>query len=123
MPQTQSGTPVDNINDAAGVYRDDAAELYVEAHDALGAESPGTDTATRQTAMAGAFSRLSTAETILSAQKGREGYASVVALMATIQTTADSLCQNLTTLAGTLDPAGAHLTQQLQIMQSLTDAL
>ena len=114
---------VNNITDAVGVYRDDAATLYVDAHDALGAETSGSNTDERKKAMAAAFSRLTTAETLLSAQQGRDGLASVVALMATIQTTASSLCGFLTTHAGNLDPVGANLAEQLQIMQSLSTAL
>ena len=168
MAIMQSGTEVDSLSEAIDVYRDDAAEMYVEAHDglprkpavpaqpavpahdgvpakpavaAIPEESPEDAKNRSQTQLAAAFSQLSTAAMMRSAQDGRDGYADVVKLMKTTRLTATVLCRGLRltakaltttattgqlTTTATTAPATAQgdlLDVQLQIFDALTKAL
>lgn len=125
MPNTRQGVPINKLDDAIGLYRADAAKLYVDAHDGLPPlpqESPEDTLKRSQRQLQGAFSQLSSAETMESAQRGREGYAEVVKLMTTTRITADVICGKLAGLATALDPAAAQ-PNHIADIRALTEAL
>ena len=134
-------------------YRDDAATRFSTAQDSL--DNPPTfpqvtppppppppDTREKfikrnQDLLNAALAQLSNAETMLSAQQGRVGYAEVVKLMTATATAADAICDRLASLAQSLVPmpsppvqpplptlpAGTTTQEKLQMMATLTEAL
>lgn len=107
-----------NLRDAITAYQADAAAAFDAAHNAINATPTptGKDLTTDQGNQAAAFSQLSAAATMTSAQDGRDGYLSVVSLMASVATTATTLCTALTT-------AVANATPNYQLIGALTNAL
>lgn len=123
--------PTTNLTDAIDDYREDAATLFDAAHLSLSgpppAAPPGEDPDQRrkrfQGQLSAAFTQLSTAETMLSAQQGRDGYAAVVELMKTTSTTAATICQSIASLTTTLVVGAASLQLQIQIIDALNRSL
>ncbi len=117
---------ITNLSDAIDAYQADAAARFVAAQARLATppdpKSPETaeDVKNRsQGQLAAAFSQLSTAATMRSAQAGRDGYADVVALMKTTSATATVICAQLKILAVTTNPTPIELRR----MEVLTAAL
>jgi hypothetical protein len=118
---------ITNLSGAINVYEADAAKLFSDAHASLAASGLAEDVKKRiQGQLAAAFSQLSTAEAMRSAQQGRVGYEQVVELMKTTSATASAICAQLNAFVvppGTLSPTGPNLQEKLQIIKALTDAL
>lgn len=141
-PVTNDNITIKDLKDAIALYRNDAAKVFVEAHNGLPPKGavPATDTVPAKPAetaeetkkrsqgqLAAAFSQLSSAETMRSAQQGRDGYKAVVKLMKSTQATASSICTQLTELVKPTDPAkmltATEVQARLPIITALTDIL
>ncbi len=104
---TQFGPPampnhVVDVEDFAGAieqYEDRASELFNEAQESLYLNRADKDA---QGKLSAAMSQLQTAETMRSAQLGRDGYAQVVALMVTTATHAETIAAKLAAVADSL---------------------
>jgi hypothetical protein len=116
---------ITNLTGAIGDYRATAAKLFNDAHRIIAGPPEPTEEVKKQKQgeLAAAFSQLSTAETMSSAQTGRDGYAQVVKLMTTTATAADAICVKLTALTSSVDPTMTQLQEQLQAIGALSNAL
>ncbi len=112
-----------NITNLAGAiveYRATAATLFNSASQRLAQNPNDTDAQGKQAA---AMSQLTNAETTLSAQLGRDGYAEVVKLMGTTATQAASIAAKLAAASYAITPGSTNFNHQVETVKALTGAL
>lgn len=133
-------TTIHSLIEAIEAYQANAAQMFTIAqgeldHPAAPREHETADDVRNksQGKLGAALSQLSNAEAMRSAQKGRDGYEQVVALMTTTAATAAAICNYLQTFVNlplgtvpptpSLTPGSTDLQQNLDIIKTLTGAL
>jgi hypothetical protein len=105
---------------AIGQYRQRALDMFNEAQEALYLNKNDKDA---QGKLSAAIAQLSSAETMSAAQKERDGYADIVALMGTTATQAAAIAAALATASNAITPGHANFTHQVEKVKALTGAL
>src|SRR2546422_83000 len=107
---------ITSLSGAIDAYQADAVALFIEARTKLASPDPSLPPEKAeeikkryQGQLAAAFSQLSNAETMRSAQHGRDGYAEVVKLMQATSTAATAICVKLTAVVPGLTPTSTEI--------------